>query len=207
MPFDVPVICCGTLPVISWVIGAEVDPSVFASPRYCAVITWTPTGKFVVRKETTPAFTRDGFPYVVPLSNNCTFPVGVRLPCGTTSTLNVTGVPNPTLRADELSVVVVAAGPVLEPPPPHPNTRLTIPATNPPNSKTFRGPLPRLAPIPAIPSSRTAAAEPRPQFARRVLTSVAVFRAAAGDVDRVRFSCVVACPPETGTLAWPKEHV
>src|SRR6516162_7503643 len=79
MPFDVPAICAGTLPVISWVIGAEVDPSVFASPRYCAVITWMPTGKFVVRNDTTPAFTRDGFPYVVPLSNNCTFPVGVAL--------------------------------------------------------------------------------------------------------------------------------
>ena len=79
MPFDVPAICTGTLPVISWVIGAEVDPSVFASPRYCAVITWMPTGKFVVRNDTTPAFTRDGFPYVVPLSNNCTFPVGVAL--------------------------------------------------------------------------------------------------------------------------------
>src|ERR1700756_2496723 len=117
IPFDVPVICIATFPVITCVIGAEVDPSVLASPRYCAVITCTPTGKFVVRNDTIPAFTFAAFPNADPLSN--------------TSTLNVTGVPNPAFRIDEVTVVVVATCPAL-PPPPHPNTTLTMPTTNPP---------------------------------------------------------------------------
>lgn len=109
VPPDVPVICSATVPAINWVIGDDVDPSVFASPKYCAVTVFTPTGNVAARNDAIPAVTFVGPPSVCPLSNNCTGPVGVAFPFGFTVTVNVTGVPTPTCRFDEEIVVLVLA--------------------------------------------------------------------------------------------------
>lgn len=166
-------------------------------------MTCTPTGKLVVKIDATPEFTGAAFPNVVPLSNNCTVPVGVALPCGTISTLKVTGVPKPTFRAEEDSVVVVATWALLVPPPPHPNTAIAMPTTNPAARKKFLLVLPPPATTPVIPSSTITPA--RPKLHGRIRRSATLIAELAAVT--VRLSCVVACPPETGTLAFANEQV
>ena len=104
---EVPLICKATVPVINCVMGAEVDPSVVESPKYCAVIVCTPTGNDAARKDAIPALTLVGAPSVCPLSISCTKPDGVALPFGVTVMEKVTGVPDAARRLEDEIVVVV----------------------------------------------------------------------------------------------------